>query len=87
MPAPFPQTVIAVVWDFDKTLIPGNMQGPLFAHYGIDERAFWDEVDQLAAFYRAHGAGRVNQDVLYLNHILEYVRAGAHVPSRHAGAA
>lgn len=76
MPAPFPQTVIAVVWDFDKTLIPGNMQGPLFAHYGIDERAFWEEVDQLADFYRAHGAGRVNQDVLYLNHILEYVRAG-----------
>lgn len=68
--------MIAVVWDFDKTLIPGNMQAPLFARYGVDERAFWDEVDALRDFYLAHGARRVNDDVLYLNHILEYVRAG-----------
>jgi hypothetical protein len=40
MPQPLSQTVIAVVWDFDKTLIPGNMQAPLFARYGVDERAF-----------------------------------------------
>ncbi|HVM25344.1 MAG TPA: HAD family hydrolase [Candidatus Limnocylindrales bacterium] len=77
MPGPFSQTVIAVVWDFDKTLIPGNMQSPLFAHYGVDERAFWDEVDALAGFYLAHGARRVAEDALYLNHILEYVRDGA----------
>ena len=77
MPGPFSQTVIAVVWDFDKTLIPGNMQSPLFARYGVDERAFWDEVDALAGFYLAHGARRVAEDALYLNHILEYVRAGA----------
>ena len=76
MAAPFPQTVIAVVWDFDKTLIPGNMQGPLFRRYGVDERAFWAEVDQLREFYLSHGAERVNDDTLYLNHILEYVRAG-----------
>ncbi|HET6380375.1 MAG TPA: HAD family hydrolase [candidate division Zixibacteria bacterium] len=77
MAAPFSQTVIAVVWDFDKTLIAGNMQAPLFRRYGVDERAFWEEVDQLRDFYLAHGAQRVNDDVLYLNHILEYVRAGA----------
>jgi hypothetical protein len=77
MPGPFSQTVIAVVWDFDKTLIPGNMQSPLFARYGVDERAFWDEVDALRDFYLAHGARRVAEDSLYLNHILEYVRAGA----------
>ncbi len=47
MAGPFSQTVIAVVWDFDKTLIPGNMQTPLFAKYGVDERAFWDEVDAM----------------------------------------
>jgi hypothetical protein len=76
MAVPFSQTVIAVVWDFDKTLIPGNMQAPLFAHYGIDERAFWGEVDALHDWYLAHGAGRVNDDSLYLNLILEYVRAG-----------
>ena len=77
MSRPFSQAVIAVVWDFDKTLIPGNMQAPLFRRYGVDERAFWAEVDGLREFYLAHGARRVNDDVLYLNHILEYVRAGA----------
>ncbi|MGI8828394.1 MAG: HAD family hydrolase [Candidatus Limnocylindria bacterium] len=76
MAGPFSQTVIAVVWDFDKTLIPGNMQSPLFARYGVDERAFWEEVDALRDFYLAHGARRVADDSLYLNHILEYVRAG-----------
>ena len=76
MAGPFPQTVIAVVWDFDKTLIPGNMQTPLFARYGVDERAFWSEVDALHDFYLAHGARRVADDTLYLNHVLEYVRAG-----------
>jgi hypothetical protein len=76
MPAPFSQTVIAVVWDFDKTLIPGNMQDPLFAHYGVDRQDFWAEVDGLRDFYLSHGAERVSEDNLYLNHILEYVRAG-----------
>ena len=76
MAAPFSQTVIAVVWDFDKTLIAGNMQTPLFARFGVDEQAFWDEVDALRDFYLAHGARRVAEDSLYLNHILEYVRAG-----------
>lgn len=76
MAAPFSQTVIAVVWDFDKTLIPGNMQAPLFARYGVDEGAFWAEVDGLHDFYLQHGAQRVSDDNLYLNHILEYVRAG-----------
>lgn len=76
MAGPFSQTVVAVVWDFDKTLIPGNMQSPLFARYGVDERAFWEEVDALRDFYLAHGARRVADDSLYLNHILEYVRAG-----------
>ena len=66
MPGPFSQTVIAVVWDFDKTLIPGNMQSPLFARYGVDERAFWEEVDGLRDFYLAHGARRVADDALYL---------------------
>jgi hypothetical protein len=36
-PQLFPQNVIAMIWDFDKTLTPGNMQGPLFRHLGVDE--------------------------------------------------
>jgi len=72
----FPQTVIAMIWDFDKTLIPGNMQGPLFRHFGIEESAFWDEVDGLEEWYTARGADLIARDRLYLDHILTYVREG-----------
>ena len=72
----FPQNVIAMVWDFDKTLIPGNMQGPLFRRYDIDEPSFWQEVDGLADFYRSHGNDLIQSDHLYLNHLLTYVREG-----------
>jgi hypothetical protein len=72
----FPQNVIAMIWDFDKTLIPGNMQGPLFRHFGIDEAIFWDEVDGLEEWYRARGAGLIARERLYLDHILAYVREG-----------
>lgn len=48
--------VIATIWDFDKTLTPGNMQGPLFRYFGIDEAAPWDEVDGMAEWCRNHGA-------------------------------
>jgi hypothetical protein len=72
----FPQNVIAMIWDFDKTLIPGNMQGPLFRHYDIEESDFWREVDGLEEFYRSHGSSLIQRDHLYLNHILTYVREG-----------
>lgn len=72
----FPQNVIAMIWDFDKTLIPGNMQGPLFRHFDIDEAEFWEEVDGLEEFYRSHGYNLIQRDHLYLNHILTYVREG-----------
>ena len=72
----FPQNVIALIWDFDKTLIPGYMQKPLFARYDIDPASFWEEADGLNDYYRARGAGMTNPDTLYLNHILTYVREG-----------
>jgi hypothetical protein len=72
----FPQNVIAMIWDFDKTLIPGNMQSPLFRHFDMDESVFWAEVDGLDEFYRSHGSKLVQRDHLYLNHILTYVREG-----------
>ena len=34
------QNTIAIIWDFDKTLIPGYMQEPLFRDYGVDESDF-----------------------------------------------
>ncbi len=72
----FPQNVIAVIWDFDKTLIPGYMQAPLFRRYDLDPVSFWEEADGLVEYYRSRGAGMVSPDTLYLNHILTYVREG-----------
>lgn len=72
----FLQTTIAVVWDFDTTLIPGYMQTPLFKHFNVDEKLFWTEVNKLPDLYRNSGATLVSKDTVYLNHILSYVRAG-----------
>ena len=76
MPVPlFTQTVIAFLWDFDRTLIPGNQQEVLFEEYGIDEDSFWSEVDGLSDYYaRRHTL--VSREASYLLHILTYVREG-----------
>ena len=70
-----PQNVIALVWDFDKTLIPGYMQDPIFAHYNVDEAAFWREVNALPAYFARQGV-TVHPDTAYLNHLLTYVQHG-----------
>lgn len=76
MTSPFSQNVIAMIWDFDKTLIPGNMQRVLFDAYGVDEDEFWREVNALPACYRERGCAQVTMELLYLNRILDYVAAG-----------
>jgi hypothetical protein len=76
MPVPlYTQTVIALVWDFDRTLIPGNMQDPIFDAYDVDPAVFWAEVDGLVEYYRRQGV-RIQRDVAYLGHLLTYVREG-----------
>jgi len=69
------QNIIAVVWDFDKTLIPGYMQQPLFEHFDVDGVAFWREVSQLEKRY-ADSCEQVSGTLCYLNHILSYVKDG-----------
>jgi len=71
----FLQNVIAVIWDFDRTLSPHYMQRPLFQHYGIDEGEFWSEVNALPAFYERSGV-HVQKDTCYLGHLLTYVQHG-----------
>jgi hypothetical protein len=71
----FTQNIIACIWDFDKTLVPGYMQGPLFRRYGIDEATFWAETNKLVENYARRGY-RLSSEISYLNHILTYVRAG-----------
>jgi hypothetical protein len=76
MPPPiYTQNVIAMIWDFDKTLTHGYMQSPLFKAYGVDPDEFWDESNGLQAYYGAIGCN-VSADTVYLNHILTYVREG-----------
>jgi len=76
MPAPlYTQTIIAFVWDFDRTLIPTNMQGPIFDEYGLDAEDFWAEVDGLAEYYARSGIV-IQKDLAYLTHLLTYVREG-----------
>ena len=67
--------IIATVWDFDKTLIKGYMQDPLFEDYGVDGRKFWEENNNRIAELKASGLS-VNDDTFYLNQILKYVRNG-----------
>lgn len=69
------QNVVACVWDFDKTLIPGYMQTPLFTHYGVNEKVFWSEVNKLPEIYAKRGLA-VSSETIYLNHILSYVKNG-----------
>lgn len=71
----FTQNIVCCIWDFDKTLIPGYMQAPLFQRYGIDELNFWKEVNSLEEHYRKRGY-RVSGESVYLNHLLTYVRHG-----------
>ena len=71
----FFQNVIAVIWDYDRTLSPHYMQKPLFEAYGIDEATFWNEVHALPDYYRRAGI-TVQPDTCYLGHLLSYVHAG-----------
>ena len=71
----FTQNTIALIWDFDKTLIPDYMQAPLFRRYGIDEATFWEETNRLAEHYKKRGY-HLSPEIAYLNHLLTYVLAG-----------
>lgn len=67
--------VISVIWDFDKTLIDGYMQTPLFKDYNVDEKLFWKEVNELPDEYEKMDV-QVNKDTVYLNHLIRYVKDG-----------
>ena len=76
MPVPlYTQTVIALLWDFDRTLIPDNMQRLIFDEYDVDEPRFWQEVDGLVEFHAGKGE-ILSKDMAYLLHTLTYVEEG-----------
>ena len=59
--------IIAVIWDFDKTLVNGYMQDPIFEEYNIESKEFWREVNSLPDYYKKNQGVRVNPDTIYLN--------------------
>lgn len=69
------QNIIAVIWDFDKTLIDGNMQDPIFEEYHIDKAKFWQHVNELPARYAKEGV-KVNADTIYLNQFIKDAQKG-----------
>lgn len=71
----YSSNVVACVWDFDKTLIDGYMQSPIFREYGVDESLFWKEVNMLPKIYAQKGV-RVAPESVYLNHLLSFVKSG-----------
>lgn len=68
--------IIAVIWDFDKTLIDGYMQDPMFREYGVDSGAFWTENNALPDQLREEQGIRVNKDTIYLNTFIRYAQEG-----------
>jgi len=72
----FLQNIIACIWDFDKTLIPGYMQAPIFKHYNVNPKTFWKEVNELPHYYRRTDPNLVVPDTVYLNHFVTYARDG-----------
>lgn len=60
---------VAIAYDFDGTLAPGNMQQHSFIpHLGIDSNTFWGEVKSLAK------ENDMNEILAYMQHMLK--RAG-----------
>lgn len=69
------ENIIAIIWDFDKTLVKGYMQDPIFEEYGIQSSRFWNEVRQMENTYRQQDV-LVNADTAYLNLFLRYAKDG-----------
>ncbi len=68
--------IIAVVWDFDKTLIGHYMQEPIFKKFNVDGRKFWEEAGALPEKYKREQGVRVNPDTIYLNHFINCAKNG-----------
>lgn len=68
--------IIAVVWDFDKTLVNGYMQDPIFEEYEVDSSDFWKEVNSLPEKYKKEQGILVNPETIYLNQFIRYAKEG-----------
>ena len=67
--------VIALVWDFDKTLVDGYMQDPIFREYSLDPKSFWKENNDEIKRIEKSGLW-VNRDTFYLNFFIRKIKDG-----------
>lgn len=44
--------IIALVWDFDKTLVDGYMQDPIFEKYDVVSKDYWRMINNLPQKYK-----------------------------------
>lgn len=70
------KNIIAIIWDFDKTLVDGYMQDPIFEDYKINSHDFWTEVNALPKEYEEKQHVKVNPDTIYLNQFIKYAQTG-----------
>ena len=70
------KNIIAIIWDFDKTLIDGYMQDPIFKDYNVNPHEFWTEVNALPKKYKEEQHVKVNPDTIYLNQFIRYAQSG-----------
>lgn len=68
--------IIALVWDFDKTLVDGYMQDPIFEEKGILSKDFWNEVNLERETIEKEQGVRINKDTYYLNVFIREARRG-----------
>ncbi|WP_276905949.1 hypothetical protein [Faecalibaculum rodentium] len=66
--------VIAVIWDFDKTLINGYMQDPIFKRYNVNGKDFWIDNDKSIDNYLEKSV-KVNKDTFYLNNFINQAKS------------
>ena len=70
------KNIIAVIWDFDKTLVDGYMQDPIFEDFNVNSKEFWDGVNNLPDKYLKEQGVKVNRDLIYLNQFINDAKPG-----------
>lgn len=58
------KNIIAIIWDFDKTLVNGYMQDPIFEDYNVNSHDFWTEVNSLPKKYEEEQHVKVYPDTI-----------------------
>ena len=52
------------------------MEEPIFRTYGVDDKKFWEEVENLPQKYQEEQQVKVNPETIYMNHMIHYVKRG-----------